>query len=702
MNAPEPMRPASDLTGATPEPFEGTSPVQRHHLHFFVQDAGEGRAILRLSPSEDRQGRSWDCRTTGAAERVALRYAASVAGESGLARVVIESEQDRHLWDVSAAGPHPVPAQHPGSSSGQTTSRGTSRSTPPPTATAQPPLPPPALSPPPSSPPAPKREVEDPWVSKPRRLKVVPPLPAQAEPLPSQVDVSEAAQPLRTETPAADLRDDPSSAPTRVPGGQQALAAPRSMQEQLLASRNRLAGASARVPQPDWDSIVKGTDPTPAPAALPLGREPRPSDLPTAEVVVRQTAPGTTSVVVDPVVTPVIKPEAPPGADASRWVVASAVSAPLQDPVDQRLRGPLDDQLDDQLDDDLVESEVITTGPMQQPARSALLSAPTPQSSPASQPAPEPLTSPAPAALPAQRGWRGLLVRAGLRVSPGAAERSERADHAAARRFWTGPRTIAVVNPKGGAGRTPTTAMLAAVFARHGGAVVAWDAAAGAGTLGWRTQHRQHDASAIDLRDRLDDFLWTDARASDLMSFVHHQDEDLYDVLPGRAMAAGALAESWSAADVAELHGLLATYYRLVVVDTGASAEDPAWQAAVAAADQLVVVATPHPAVIASGRRLLEALTHRGGHHAALARSAVGVLTEAEPGTHRAAVAAAASGQLLPPEQVSVVPHDPAMVDGVLTYDRLHRRTRRAWLRAAAMTAAAMPEHSDVVVGDLA
>ena len=64
---------------------------------------------------------------------------------------------------------------------------------------------------------------------------------------------------------------------------------------------------------------------------------------------------------------------------------------------------------------------------------------------------------------PAQRGWRGALNQLGLHLAPSAAELSQRQDEAAVSAHWPGPRTIAVLNPKGGAGKTPTVICLSAV-----------------------------------------------------------------------------------------------------------------------------------------------------------------------------------------------------------------------------------------------
>src|SRR5699024_10535351 len=79
-------------------------------------------------------------------------------------------------------------------------------------------------------------------------------------------------------------------------------------------------------------------------------------------------------------------------------------------------------------------------------------------------------------ASPATKGWRGALNKLGARLDPSAAEQAERDDIHTVSQHWPGPRTVAVVNRKGGANKTPTVALLSAVFARYGGGpVVAWD-----------------------------------------------------------------------------------------------------------------------------------------------------------------------------------------------------------------------------------
>lgn len=68
---------------------------------------------------------------------------------------------------------------------------------------------------------------------------------------------------------------------------------------------------------------------------------------------------------------------------------------------------------------------------------------------------------------PATQGWRANIrkLTGGLITpGPGAAELSERRDVASIQRSLPGPRTVVVVNPKGGASKTTSVLMLAAMF----------------------------------------------------------------------------------------------------------------------------------------------------------------------------------------------------------------------------------------------
>lgn len=288
---------------------------------------------------------------------------------------------------------------------------------------------------------------------------------------------------------------------------------------------------------------------------------------------------------------------------------------------------------------------------------------------------------------PARQGWRGALTRLGLRVRPGAAERSERADVLAVSQHWPGHRLITVANGKGGSGKTPATVMLAAVLARCGGAgVLAIDANQTRGTLGWRTQKGSHDATVIELLPEIPRLLGTTAQSADMAHFVHHQPEDRFDVLQSQPLAL-ASAQRLTPSDLTALLDVAAKYYRVSVVDTGNDESAAEWRTLVDHAHRLVVPTTTRDDHAEAGALLLEALTQRDAKSAALADRAVVIVSQADPGAKPADLRRIINGYRELGVTVVAIPHDPAMVGGRLLYSALRPATQRAWLAAAAAVA---------------
>lgn len=288
---------------------------------------------------------------------------------------------------------------------------------------------------------------------------------------------------------------------------------------------------------------------------------------------------------------------------------------------------------------------------------------------------------------PATQGIRGALTRAGIRMAPSDAERAERADERAVSQHWPGPRTIAVVNGKGGAGKTPTTIMLSATFALHGGAgVLAWDNNQTRGTLGWRTEQGPHDGTLLDLLPEAERLLGTGAQAADLAHFVHHQTSDRFDVLRSKP-AALAHEQRITPADVDAIHAVAAKYYRLIFIDSGNDESDPMWLRMIDLADQLVVATTTRADHAEAGALLLEDLAARDARSERLARDAVAVITQADPKATRADMQHVANGYSALTRAAVMIPHDPALVDGQITYESLRPATQRAWLAAGAAVA---------------
>ena len=288
---------------------------------------------------------------------------------------------------------------------------------------------------------------------------------------------------------------------------------------------------------------------------------------------------------------------------------------------------------------------------------------------------------------PATKGWRGALTRLGMRMTPSSEERGERVDVAAVSQHWPGPRTIAIVNGKGGAGKTPTTVCLAAVFARYGGAgVLTWDNNQTRGTLGWRTEQGPHDATLLELLPQVDRLLGTGAQSADLAHYVHHQTRDRFDVLRSKPMEL-ASAQRVSASDVDAIHQVASKYYRLIFIDSGNDESDPMWRRMIDHTDQLVVATTTRDDHAEAGALLLEALAVRDEKSAQLAENAVVVITQADSKAPPTDTLRVAQGyQSMAPAVISI-PFDPAMVDGLLRYGSLRTPTQRAWLSAAAAIA---------------
>ncbi|MFI6426426.1 ATPase [Promicromonospora sp. NPDC050880] len=288
---------------------------------------------------------------------------------------------------------------------------------------------------------------------------------------------------------------------------------------------------------------------------------------------------------------------------------------------------------------------------------------------------------------PATRGFRGVLTRLGIRVGPSESERAERADERAVSQHWPGPRTISMVNGKGGAGKTPSTVLLAAVFAQFGGAgVVTWDNNQTRGTLGWRTEQGPHESTLLDLLPQTDRLLGPSAQAADLARYVHHQTRDRFDVLRSKPIAM-ANEQRIEPQDVDAIHSVLSKYYRMILIDSGNDESDPMWQRMIDLTDQLVVATTTRDDHAEAGALLLEALSTRDGRSAYLAQQAVVVVSQADQKQPASELERVADGYRSLAREVVTIPFDPAMVDGHLRYGALRPDTRRAWLAAGAAVA---------------
>ena len=286
---------------------------------------------------------------------------------------------------------------------------------------------------------------------------------------------------------------------------------------------------------------------------------------------------------------------------------------------------------------------------------------------------------------PAHHGVRGMLNAMGLKLAPSKAELMERDNITKVSRHWVGPRTIAVVNGKGGSSKTPSTILLAALLARYGGGnVIAWDNNSTRGTLGWRTESGGHDATVAALLPRASHLLGTEARASDLEAFTHHQSVDRFDVLRSDPTQ---LASEQPADEVSfrAVHAVLARYYRIILIDTGNDESLPAWSSMIERTDAIVVPTITRPEHAESARLLLDGLARSGRHGERLAEQATVIVSQASASEPSPAHYVEIFNGMA---RVAIgIPYDPAMSNSPLLLDSLGAASRRAWLAAgAAMT----------------
>ena len=289
----------------------------------------------------------------------------------------------------------------------------------------------------------------------------------------------------------------------------------------------------------------------------------------------------------------------------------------------------------------------------------------------------------------AEWGWRAKARKAsfGL-VNPamGPAEQAHHDNLEDIQRTFSGPRTIVVANPKGGAAKTPTVAISAATFGiARGGGVLAWDNNELEGSLAERSLPAQHNHTVLDLLGRIDQMRSSPStRVGDLGAFVRGQGRFHFDVLASSRSGSG--KDQVDADDFNAVHDLMTRFYRLVVVDTGNNQGAPNWNAAIAAADLLVV---PLTVQVDRGDKALNMLANlEDAGYGQLVKNAVTVISHHAPTTDPQIGSWLDETFSARTRTVVHVPYEPALTPGDhIQYDRLSVASREAWLTACAAMA---------------
>lgn len=276
----------------------------------------------------------------------------------------------------------------------------------------------------------------------------------------------------------------------------------------------------------------------------------------------------------------------------------------------------------------------------------------------------------------ATEGWRGRLNQLGFKLAPNATEIAHIERRNAIRHGAQKPRIIAVVNGKGGAGKTPTTLLLSQILSDIGQtSVLAWDLNPTRGTLGWRSKDSHHDATIATLLASLDELGDPTTSQAKLSQYIHRQSAT-FAVLRSQPDVLST-DQALTPESVEPVLNVLKRYFSTFVLDTGNDESSPLWQKAIDIADQIVVPTTTRQDSAESARLLLDSLATRRSTRN-LAHTAVVVVS-------RAAAADPEPGSIVEKFRshgTSALPvnHDPVIGERWLAVDKLKARTTDQWL----------------------
>lgn len=284
----------------------------------------------------------------------------------------------------------------------------------------------------------------------------------------------------------------------------------------------------------------------------------------------------------------------------------------------------------------------------------------------------------------ASRGWRGALNRTGLlSLAPDKAEADWRGAKSCMATPWDGLRVVSVVNEKGGAGKSPVSAMLAAAFARETPfAVHLFDnnengnISTRLSLTGAHTSTAKDLATAFKSRGGL--------TRSQMESFLHFHEEDRYALLAGhRPRFRG---DTLSPEEVHNVYLSQEEHVSLSVTDSGNTLTSPNWEQMALESDQLVVPVMTAPDRDHGALTTLAALEDWGRDEPLFkekAMSSVILISQWRPKDDVKAPVKRWSPKV-PEGNVVVIPYDPHLGSHDLRFSALRPRTQLAFMKAAA------------------
>ena len=289
---------------------------------------------------------------------------------------------------------------------------------------------------------------------------------------------------------------------------------------------------------------------------------------------------------------------------------------------------------------------------------------------------------------PATWGARGRINAAtGLKLRPkhDSGEVRFRSSVQQIQQSLPGCSVVAVANPKGGAGKTPTTVTLSATFGRHRGqGVVAWDASESIGTLGDRAARTTDPELGVwDVLEHAAELCSTSAVSGALGAFLRRQ-PTMDDILAADTSTTRDRGIGW--AECAALMAVLRRHRDLIFIDTGNNPLAGNWQWTIAHADLLVIPIPVRVDMAKQAFHMLDGIMARGYGH--LVSSAVVLLTTptgADPQLESLIVDELSA---LGVQQFMQVGYEPMFAAGDrIVYDRLQSATVEAYTNIAALIA---------------
>ncbi|MDZ7931257.1 MAG: ParA family protein [Rhodococcus sp. (in: high G+C Gram-positive bacteria)] len=220
-------------------------------------------------------------------------------------------------------------------------------------------------------------------------------------------------------------------------------------------------------------------------------------------------------------------------------------------------------------------------------------------------------------AEPAEAGLRGRLNAAlgtHLRPKPTSTEVRLRQSIRVVQQPLPGCSVVSVINPKGGAGKTPTSVMLGSTFGKHRGhGVTVFDASESLGSLGDRAARTTDPELTVwDLLDHAHELASSAAVSGSLSAFLRRQ-PTMEDILAADNSANRERNLGWD--ECAAVMAVLRRHRELIVIDTAANPLAESWQWAVQHSDALVVPLPLRLDIARQVYQMLEGIVARGYGH---------------------------------------------------------------------------------------